>query len=88
MIELLILLKATVLLVLGLMAARLFVHAQAAVRHLWLAATLAALAVGGAVHRVAGLAERRRQLLREPRFVFDDQYPHGSFIAHLNLNGT
>ena len=34
-----------------------------------------ALAVGGAVDRVAGLAERRRELLREPRFVFDDQHP-------------
>jgi len=45
MIELSILLKATVMLGLGLIAARLFVRAQAAVRHLWLAATLATLAV-------------------------------------------
>jgi beta-lactamase regulating signal transducer with metallopeptidase domain len=45
MIEMSILLKASVMLALGLAAARLSIRAQAAVRHLWLAATLATLAV-------------------------------------------
>ena len=49
-----------------------------------------ALAVGRAVHRVAGLAERRRQLLRQPRFVFDDQDPHPfpSFRRTMNFRVT
>ena len=45
MTELSILIKASVMLVLGLAAARAAVRAQASVRHLWLAATLATLAV-------------------------------------------
>jgi beta-lactamase regulating signal transducer with metallopeptidase domain len=45
MIELSLLLKATMLLTLGLAASALARHARAAVRHLWLAATLGSLAV-------------------------------------------
>jgi hypothetical protein len=48
-----------------------------------------ARAVAGAVHGIAGLAQRRRQLLRNPRFVFDDQDPHRtSVITHTALNGS
>ena len=35
-----------------------------------------AIAVGRDIHRVSGAAERFRQLGRQPRFVFNDQYPH------------
>ena len=34
-----------------------------------------ALAVGRAVHGVAGFAERGRQLLRQGRFIFGDEHP-------------
>ena len=46
------------------------------------------LAVGGAVDRIPGLAERRRELARQARFVFDDKDPHLTVIAQPNLNGT
>ena len=53
---------------------------QAQIEHhgvvaLGVAEEVGALAVGRVVHRVAGLAERRRQLLRQPRLVFDDENP-------------
>jgi hypothetical protein len=37
-------------------------------------------AVGRAIDRVAGLAQRRGQLLGERRFVFDDEDPHNSHL--------
>ncbi len=37
-------------------------------------------AVGRAIDRVAGLAQRRGQLLGERRFVFDDEDPHSSHL--------
>ena len=43
--SLLVVIKASVLLAFGLAAARAAARAQASVRHLWLAATLAAIAV-------------------------------------------
>ncbi|OLD16203.1 MAG: hypothetical protein AUJ01_10815 [Acidobacteria bacterium 13_1_40CM_3_65_5] len=81
-----ILMKATVMLALGLTAARLARRAQASVRHLLLAAEVGALAVGGAIHRVTRLAERARELLRQQRFIFDDQDPHAIVIAQTELN--
>ena len=53
---------------------------------------IGARAVSGAVHGVAGVRERGRQLSRNPCFVFDDQDaqldPPTLFIAHPKLNGT
>ena len=37
---------------------------------------IGALAVGRAVDGIAGVGQRCRQLLRQQRFVFDDQHPH------------
>ena len=36
-----------------------------------------ALAVAGDIHRVPGCPERRCQVIRQPRFVFDEQKLHG-----------
>jgi len=51
-----------------------------------LAKEVGALAVGGAIHRVAGIAERARELRRQQRFIFDDQDPHFIVIAQTTLN--
>ena len=52
------------------------------------------LAVGGAVHGIAGLAERFGELLRQNRFVLDDQDshtfprpPYKATAAERRLNG-
>ena len=49
---------------------------------------IGALAVGRAIDRIPGVAERRRELTRQPRFVFDHQDPHLTVIAQPKLNGT
>ena len=47
-----------------------------------------ALAVGGAIHRVASLAKGGGQLARQAHFILDDENPHQTVIAQPNLNGT
>ena len=47
-----------------------------------------ALAVGGAIHRVASLPKGGGQLARQAHFILDDENPHQTVIAQPNLNGT
>src|SRR5204863_4053912 len=50
-----------------------------------------ALAVARAVHGISRVRERTRELFRQPRFVFDDQDPHGlpgTYSYWLYLNAT
>ena len=47
-----------------------------------------ALAVGGAVDGIPGLAEGGGQLPRQSCFILDYEHPHLTVIAQPNLNGT
>ena len=49
---------------------------------------LCALAVTGAVHRIARLTECGGQLACQRRFVFHYEHPQASFIAQVTLNGA
>jgi hypothetical protein len=42
----------------------------------------------GAADRISGIAKRGCDLLRQQRFVFDDQDPHTAVIAQTTLNGA